>query len=109
MEQVQLLLHIIDRTLMLKYRRSKDYADGVESFIVCSLQHSIYKNYIKCQCVKCGNMVSHNEQKIREYLFFYGINQSYHKWYWHEDLAPSGSSTNRVNIIDCHLAMWIVQ
>ena len=66
---------------MLKDRRSKDYADGIESFIVFALQHSIDKNYIKCQCFKCGNMVSHNEKKIREHLFFHGIDQNYYQWY----------------------------
>ena len=80
---------------MLKDRRSKDYLDGVESFIAFALQHSIYKNCIKCPCVKCGNMVSRNEQKIREHMFFYGIDQSYHQWCWHGDPAPSGSSTSR--------------
>ena len=88
---------VIDKFIcwMLKDRRSKDYANGVESFIAFSLQHSIYKNCIKCPCVKHGNMISHNEQKIRKHMFFYGIDQSYHQWYWHGDPAPSGLSTSR--------------
>ena len=84
---------------MSKDRRSKDYADGVESFIAFALKHSTYKNFIKCSCLQCGNMIFHTSQKIREHLFFYGIDQSYHTWYWHGDAAPSGLPTSRA---ECH-------
>ena len=80
---------------MSKDRRSKDYADGVESFIAFALQYSTYKNSMKCPCLQCGNMIFHTPQKIREHLFFYGIDQSYHTWYWHGDAAPSGPPTSR--------------
>ncbi|KAL6339385.1 hypothetical protein AAG906_032914 [Vitis piasezkii] len=85
----------MDRSWMSKDRRSKDYADGVESFIAFALQYSTYKNSIKCPCLQCGNMIFHTPQKIREHLFFYGIDQSYHTWYWHGDTAPSGPPTSR--------------
>ena len=85
----------MDRSWMSKDRRSKDYADGVESFIAFALQYSTYKNSIKCPCLQCGNMIFHTPQKIREHLFFYGIDQSYHTWYWHGDAAPSGPPTSR--------------
>ena len=84
---------------MSKDRRSKDYADGVESFIAFALKHSAYKNSIKCPCLQRGNMIFHTSQKIREHLFFYGIDQSYHTWYWHGDVAPSGPSTSQA---ECH-------
>ncbi|RVW34726.1 hypothetical protein CK203_110699 [Vitis vinifera] len=85
----------MDRSWMSKDRRSKDYADGVESFIAFALQYSIYKNSMKCPCLQCGNMIFHTPQKIREHLFFYGTDQSYHTWYWHGDAAPSGPPTSR--------------
>ena len=85
----------MDRSWMSKDRRSKDYADGVESFIAFALQYSTYKNSMKCPCLQCGNMIFHTPQKIREHLFFYGIDQSYHTWYWHGDAAPSGPPTSR--------------
>ncbi|KAL6335840.1 hypothetical protein AAG906_040561 [Vitis piasezkii] len=85
----------MDRSWMSKDRRSKDYADGVESFITFALQYSTYKNSMKCPCLQCGNMIFHTPQKIREHLFFYGIDQSYHTWYWHGDAAPSGPPTSR--------------
>ena len=50
---------------------------------------------MKCPCLQCGNMIFHTPQKIREHLFFYGIDQSYHTWYWHGDAAPSGPPTSR--------------
>ena len=78
---------------------TKDYADGVESFIAFALKHSAYKNSIKCPCLQCGNMIFHTSLKIREHLFFYGIDQSYHTWYWHGDVAPSGPSTSQA---ECH-------
>ena len=84
---------------MSKDRRSKDYVDGVESFIAFALKHSAYKNSIKCPCLQCGNMIFHTSQKIREHLFFYGIDQGYHTWYWHGDAAPSGPSTSQA---ECH-------
>ncbi|RVW69554.1 hypothetical protein CK203_059352 [Vitis vinifera] len=43
----------MDRSWMSKDRRSKDYADGVESFIAFALQYSTYKNSIKCPCLQC--------------------------------------------------------
>ena len=85
----------MDRSWMSKDRRSKDYMDGVESFIVFVLQHSSSKNSIKCPCLQCGNLIFHTSQIIREHLFFYGINQSYHTWYWHGEAVPSGPPTSR--------------
>ena len=86
----------MDRSWMSKDRKSKDYTDWVESFIVFALQHSSSKNSIKCPCLQCGNMVFHTSQKIREHLFFYRIDQSYHHtWYWHGEGAPSGPPTSR--------------
>ena len=89
----------MDRSWMSTDRGSKDYTDGVESFIVFALQHSSSKNSIKCPCLQCGNMIFHTSQKIREHLFFYGIDQSYHTWYWHGEAAPSGPPTDRA---ECH-------
>ncbi|RVW37618.1 PH, RCC1 and FYVE domains-containing protein 1 [Vitis vinifera] len=43
----------MDRSWMSKDRRSKDYADGVESLIAFALQYSTYKNSIKCPCLQC--------------------------------------------------------
>ena len=84
---------------MSKDMRSKDYADRVESFIAFALKHSTYKNSIKCPCLQCGDMIFHTSQNIREHLFFYGIDQSYHTWYWHGDATSSGPPTSRA---ECH-------
>ena len=42
------------------------------------------------------NMIFHTPKKIREHLFFYGIDQSNHTWHWHGDAAPSGPPTSKV-------------
>ena len=55
--------------------------------ILLHLQFKILQ--IKCPCLQCGNLIFHTPQKIKEHLFFYGIYQSYHTWYWHGEVAPS--------------------
>ena len=55
-------------------------------------------------------MIFHTSQKIREHLFFDGIDQSYHTWYWHGEAAPSGHQLVGQNVmIRFNLMMWIVQ
>ena len=33
--------------------------------------------------MRCGNLIHHTPNKIREHMFFNGIDQSYRTWYWH--------------------------
>ena len=63
---------------MSKDRRSKDYEEGVESFIEFALSNCTNKNAIRCPCLRCGDLVVHTPQVVREHLFFNGIDQSYH-------------------------------
>ena len=57
----------------------------------------------------------HTTQNIREHMFFHGIDQSYHTWYWHGEVAPSGPSTTRaehydkVQFDDVHSTIEMVQ
>ena len=94
---------------------TKDYADGVERFITFAIQNSENKNSIKCPCLQCGNMIFHTPQKIREHMFFHGIDQSYHTWYWHGEVALSGPPTtraehyDRVQFDDVHSTIEMVQ
>ena len=74
---------------MSKDRRSKDYEDGVKNFIAFALQNVANQNSIRCPCIQCGNLIFHTPQKIKEHLFFYGIDQSYHTWYWHGETTHS--------------------
>ena len=91
----------MNRSWMSKDRRSKDYEDGVENFISFAVQNSANQNSIKCPCLQCGNLIFNTPQKIREHLFFYGIDQSYHTWFWHGEAAlSSGPPTTRVECFD---------
>ena len=63
--------------------------------ILMGLKALLHLHYNISPCVKCINMVSPNKQKIREDMFFYEINQSYHQWYSHVDFVSSRSSTSR--------------
>ena len=78
----------------------KEYKDGVEYFVAFAIQNSTNKTSIKCPCLQCGNMRFHTPQKIRDHLSFYRIDQSYHTWYWHGEVAPSGTPTIRVEHYD---------
>ena len=77
---------------MSKDKRSKNYIDGVESFIAFVVKNCIGKKSIKCPCLQCGDMMFHTLEKIRDHLFFYGIAQNYYTWYWHGEAALSGPS-----------------
>ena len=63
---------------MSKDRRSKDYEEGVEYFINFALQHCPKQSVIHCPCKRCGNLFHHTPTKVREHLFFNGIDQSYY-------------------------------
>ena len=87
----------INRSWMSKYRRSKDYEDGVETFISFAVQNSINQNSIKCLCLQCGNLIFNTPQKIKEHLLFYGIDQSYLTWFWHGE-ATRAECFDRIHI-----------
>ena len=79
---------------MLTDRRSREYEEGVEYFINFVLQHCQNPSVIRCPCMRYGNLMHHTPNKIREHMFFNGIDQSYRTWYWHGEAGPtSGQST----------------
>ena len=92
----------MNRSWMSKDRRSKDYEDGVKNFIAFAIQNAANQNSIKCPCLQCGNFIFHIPQKIKEHLFFYGIDQSYHIWYWHGETTRSCEplTTTRASCFD---------
>ncbi|WKA10901.1 hypothetical protein VitviT2T_028448 [Vitis vinifera] len=91
----------MNRSWMSKDRRSKEYEDGVENFISFAIKNSANQNSIKCPYLQCGNLIFNTPQKIKERLFFYGIDQSYHTWFWHGEVAlSSGPPTTRVECFD---------
>ncbi|XP_058185698.1 uncharacterized protein LOC131302924 [Rhododendron vialii] len=85
----------MDKSWMLKDRRSKDYEDGVEQFLNFAMIYARDLQSIRCPCRVCGNLKSQAVEEISNHLFFHGIDQSYQTWIWHGEAAtrkapPSG-------------------
>ena len=93
----------MDRSWMSKDRRSKDYEEGVEYFINFALQHCPKQSVIRCPCKRCGNLFHHAPTKVREHLFFNGIDQSYCTWYWHGEDIPTNTQSSEM--AQCHDTM----
>jgi hypothetical protein len=79
----------MDRSWMLKDRRSKDYEEGVEIFLNSAIIHAKDLQSIRCPCTLCGNLKNQLIHEIRNHLFFNGIDQSYKIWIWHGEAATS--------------------
>ncbi|XP_050160368.1 uncharacterized protein LOC126633878 [Malus sylvestris] len=79
------------------------YSEGVENFLNYAMLHATDINYIRCPCLKCGNIKSRTVKEIREDLFFNGIDQSYCTWYWHGEAVPDSKNekmSNREEIVE---------
>ena len=81
---------------MFKDRRSREYEEGVEYFINFALQHCSNQSVIRCPCMRCGNLIHHTPNKIREHMFFNGIDHSYHRWYWHGEASPTSKQPSEM-------------
>ena len=68
---------------------SREYEEGVEYFINFALEHCPNQSGIRCPSMRCVNLIHHTLNKIREHVFFNGIDQSYHTWYWHGEASPT--------------------
>ena len=90
---------------MFKDRRSREYEEGVEYFINFALQHCSNQSSIRCPCMRCGNLIHHTPNKIREHMFFNGIDHSYHRWYWHGEAGPTSKQPSEMaqcyDTMDC--------
>ena len=62
---------------------STEYRNGVNKFLQFSLDHATNPNVISCPCLHCGNLHKLSIAKIKEHLFFNGIDRSYTVWFWH--------------------------
>ncbi|RVW28039.1 hypothetical protein CK203_117608, partial [Vitis vinifera] len=95
----------MDRSWMSKDRMSREYEEGVEYFINFALEHCPNQRGIRCPYMRCGNLIHHTPNKIREHMFFNGIDQSYCTWYWHGEAGPTSSQptemAQRYDTMDC--------
>ncbi|CAL9024947.1 unnamed protein product [Prunus brigantina] len=73
----------MDKSWMHADRRSKAYELGVEGFFNFAIENLGNTTYIRCPCVKCGNIQLFGVGIIRDHLYFNGIDQSYKIWTWH--------------------------
>ncbi|KAH7837914.1 hypothetical protein Vadar_019504 [Vaccinium darrowii] len=87
----------MDRSWMLKDRRSKDYEDGVESFLNFAIIHAKDFQSIRCPCIMCGNLKKQPLREIKNHLFCKGIDQSYQTWTWHREPTINATSRPCVN------------
>ena len=56
---------------------SIEYRNGVNKFLQFSLDHTKNSNGISCPCLYCVNLHKLSIAKIKEYLFFNGIDRGY--------------------------------
>ncbi|XP_058195233.1 uncharacterized protein LOC131311699 [Rhododendron vialii] len=89
----------MDRSWMLKDRRSKDYDDGVEQFLNFATIHAKDLESIRCPCIQCGNLIRQPIPEIRNHLFVNGIDRSYRTWIWHGE-PVTGRASQSVNTRD---------
>ena len=57
-------------------RLSAEYRNGVYEFLQFSLDYAKNPNAISCPCLHCENLFKLSISKIKEHLFFNGIDQS---------------------------------
>ena len=76
-------------------RLSAEYRNGVDEFLQFSLDNATNHNTISCPCLHCGNLHKLNISKIKEHLFFNGIDRSYTVWYWHGEKISIRNTPSR--------------
>lgn len=68
---------------------SKEYEDGVESFLKFAQKNVEDSNTMPCPCVKCGNLREKDVKTIRTYLTYNGMDLTYHTWINHGERYES--------------------
>ncbi|XP_062118464.1 uncharacterized protein LOC133832096 [Humulus lupulus] len=70
-------------------RLSEEYKNGVDFFLRFCLENGGDPNFTCCPCLKCFNVTKLSFNKIKEHLFFNGIDRSYKIWYSHGEKPPN--------------------
>lgn len=60
----------MDKSWMLKDRRSKDYEEGVENFLNFAIMGGQDPRSIRCPCRLCGNLRKQSIQEIKKSSLF---------------------------------------
>ena len=89
--------YILVDKLLTKYRNE------VNEFLQFSLGHATNRNAFSCPCLHCENLHKLSIGKIKENLFFNGIDRSYKVWFWHSEKFPiSKTSFRKIEVRDDH-------
>ena len=78
----------MDKQWMSANRLSAEYRNGVDLFLRFCSENVKDPNFTYCPCLKCGNVKKMDLKKIKEHLYFNGIDKSYTIWYYHGEIAP---------------------
>ena len=64
-------------------RLSRDYVEGVTSFIQVEKEHLRWDNKTCCPCRDCQNAQFNDLLTIERHLIRFGFSRSYQKWIFH--------------------------
>ncbi|XP_062103630.1 uncharacterized protein LOC133814719 [Humulus lupulus] len=87
----------MSRSWMAKDMLSKEYEDGVESFIEIALKNTVDPKRVHCPCQKCSNLKKLDIKEIKNNLYFNGIDKTYVKWIWHGEQVESTPKVHNEN------------
>ncbi|XP_073153341.1 uncharacterized protein [Henckelia pumila] len=79
---------------MSKFRLSREYEHGVESFLKFAIKNAEDREAISCPCTKCGNLKKKKVETIRAHMYSNGIDLTYHTWIWHGERSAIKNSNN---------------
>ena len=63
---------------MHAHRLTAEYDNGVKEFIKFAVEYADNSNYIWCPCVRCDCIDKLMVDKLRDHLFIYEIDKSWH-------------------------------
>ncbi|KAF7138355.1 hypothetical protein RHSIM_Rhsim07G0185300 [Rhododendron simsii] len=75
--------------MRIKNRWSKQYKQGVESFIEFAMANSGAQVEIRCPCIDCLNSKTLSSEVVRIHLILKGIDSSYKTWVYHGESVPA--------------------
>ncbi|KAL7254801.1 hypothetical protein ACSBR1_009032 [Camellia fascicularis] len=67
---------------------SREYQEGVNSFIEFVMRNVGFEDKLRCPCVDCLNEKIHTIYVVRIHLIRRGISLSYKTWVHHWELVP---------------------
>ncbi|KAH7834644.1 hypothetical protein Vadar_018188 [Vaccinium darrowii] len=82
--------------------KSKEYREGVNSFIEFAKANVGLGDDIWCPCVKCMNVKKQSTDDVKIHLILKGISPSYKTWVRHGEFVPVPIHEPRVSNAEAH-------